>query len=173
MSFFLKKYLYKPVFGLSFALISTIIFSILFTKIIPNFIFKEINFYILFIIGIFIYCLLLEVIFLILYYLKNKRFYTHPPKVKFDKIPYKGHPYIPYVLKENNESYPAIISEYPLHKGKYRFSLQKSNNLGFMNGINGDRDVVIPKPRDIIRINCIGSSTTQNYLQQLKLKELL
>ena len=33
-----------------------------------------------------------------------------------------------------------------------------------MNGINGDRDVVIPKPRDIIRINCIGSSTTQNYL---------
>jgi len=164
MSFFLKKYLYKPAFGLSFLLISSIIFSFLFTKTIPNFIFTDMNLYILFIVGILIFCIILEVVFFTLYYLKNKRLYAYPPKVKFDKIPYKGHPYIPYVLKENKESSPPTISEYPLHKGKYKFGLLKSNNLGFMNGVNGDREVKIPKPKDIIRVNCLGSSTTQNYL---------
>ena len=39
----------------------------------------------------------------------------------------------------------------------------KVNNLGFLNGEHGDRNVALIKKDDVIRINCIGSST-MNYL---------
>ena len=36
--------------------------------------------------------------------------------------------------------------------------------MGYINGPNGDADIVIPKPEDIIRITCLGASTTGNYV---------
>ena len=35
-----------------------------------------------------------------------------------------------------------------------------------MNGENGDRDVVIPKPKNLTRINCLGASVTSNYVRE-------
>ena len=40
----------------------------------------------------------------------------------------------------------------------------KTNNYGFINGTNGNRKIEIPKPKNLIRINCIGGSTTGNYV---------
>ena len=104
--------------------------------------------------------MILKVIFRTLYFIKNKSFYKQPPKVNFDKIPYEGHPYIPYQLKENVAGTPPAAYTYPLHKGKYKFHKVKTNNLGFLNGEHGDRNVALIKKGDVIRINCIGSSTT-------------
>jgi lysophospholipase L1-like esterase len=60
----------------------------------------------------------------------------------------------------------AKIADYPLHKGKYKFTQLKTNASGFVNGPNGDRDVLVPKPEKLIRINCIGASTTGNYISE-------
>jgi len=40
-----------------------------------------------------------------------------------------------------------------------------TNSMGYYNGFDGKRDVTVPKPNKLIRINCIGGSTTQNYIQ--------
>ncbi len=107
-----------------------------------------------------------EVLFRIVYYFKYGKSYAMIPKVPFKKIYVKPHPYLPYVYKKhfaNNYSRPA--AEYPLNKDKgYYFVAKTSNNLGNFNGFDGGRDVVIPKPEGIFRINCLGASTTGNYI---------
>ena len=57
------------------------------------------------------------------------------------------------------------LLNYPLHKGKFYSSQFTTNNLGFINGVKGDRDIIIPKPKGLYRINCIGASTTGNYVK--------
>lgn len=154
----IKNFLYHPLKGIFTSIFFISFFSYIIAKIYDDTILSNIFFSFLLVI------ISLEIIFVSIYYFKNKRFYRSPPKVDFEKIHYKGHPYLPYVLKENVMGPPPHPWEYPLHKGKYKFHEISTNNLGFFNGPNGNRNVDILKPKDCIRINCLGASTTQNYL---------
>lgn len=91
--------------------------------------------------------------------------YQSFPKVPFENIYVEPHPYIPFVNKRNFTTEKGGPANYPLHKGKFFFGQYTTNNLGFANGIKGDRDIVTPKPDGLYRINCIGASTTGNYIE--------
>ncbi|MDD4940739.1 MAG: SGNH/GDSL hydrolase family protein [Candidatus Omnitrophica bacterium] len=109
--------------------------------------------------------LALEVLFRLAYYLRRGRAYCMIPKVAFKKMYVLPHPYLPYVYKKNFANNYARPAEYPLNKAKgYLFVPHVSNNLGNFNGPGGSRDVVVPKPDGLIRINCLGASTTGNYI---------
>lgn len=159
----IKNFIYNRNKGLPFLLITLSCFSVFLSFLIENVLLKD-NFFIRLILVLIFTIIFFEIFFVILYYYLNKNYYKSPPIVDFDKIPYKGHPYIPYVLKENTKGLPPTIASYPLHKDKYEFHSVYTNNLGFCNGENGDRDIEFSKTEKDIRINCIGSSTTQNYL---------
>ena len=160
----IKNLLYNPSIGFISILLIIIVLSYLTTSIFENFFFTDFSNFTKYLLSFIIVLLIFELIFIISYYFKNKKIFRLPPKVNFDKIHYKGHPYIPYVLKEKVMGPPPHPWEYPLHKGKYKFHEISSNNLGFFNGPYGNRDVTIEKPKDTVRINCLGASTTQNYL---------
>ena len=86
-------------------------------------------------------------------------------KVPFDKIYVEPHPYLPYVYKKNFICQKAGPANYPLNKKtRYLFGELHTNNLRHINGSNGGREVIIPKPEGLFRINCIGASTTGNYI---------
>ena len=53
-----------------------------------------------------------------------------------------------------------------LTEEKFTHSELTTNNMGFANGPNGDRDVSINKPEHLYRINCLGASTTGNYISE-------
>ena len=73
------------------------------------------------------------------------------------------HPYLPFIYKKNFVGGRAEQTNYPLHPELKSLPLT-TNNLGYFNGEDGSRDILIPKPKDLIRINCLGASTTGNYL---------
>lgn len=98
------------------------------------------------------------------------RFYVGSPYVTFPRVPFESiyvepHPYIPFVYKRNFKTEKGGAANYPLHRGKFSFGQYTTNNLRFANGSAGNRDVVIPKPDGLLRINCIGASTTGNYIE--------
>lgn len=117
-------------------------------------------------IGFIAYVILLEGLFRLIYKFNFKKSYKFIPKIPFKKMIFEPHPYLPYVHKKNFcLFYKEKAVEYPLNKEKmFMFGRLKSNNLGFFNGPGGDRDIVIPKPENMIRINCLGASTTGNYI---------
>lgn len=98
------------------------------------------------------------------------RFYAGSPYVPFPRVPFENiyvepHPYIPFVYKRNFKTEKGGPATYPLHKGQFFFGQYTTNNLRFANGSTGNRDVVIPKPDGLFRVNCIGASTTGNYIE--------
>ena len=107
----------------------------------------------------------LEVVFNILYFLKNKKIYKKKKKILYSRIHYIGHPYLPFVLKKRFKNHGNTSIDYPI-KQKYELTSPelKSNNLGFYNGNNGNKHVVLKNKKNKIRINCLGGSTTMNYL---------
>lgn len=119
---------------------------------------------VIFLITFVIIIVLSELLFRFFYRLYFGAKYNFIKKMPFDKIRIEPHPYLPYILKKK---LPPVSSEkmnYPLNSSFYSAEV-KTNNLRFVNGTNGDRDVVIPKPKNLYRINCIGGSTTQNYFK--------
>ena len=114
---------------------------------------------------IFLIIFFLELIFNILYYFKNKKIYVKKKKILFSKIHYQSHPYLPFILKKNFQNSGEVEINYPLKK-KYKLISPKltSNNLGYYNGENGNKNVY-QKEKGKIRINCLGGSTTMNYLK--------
>ncbi len=161
----IKNFLIDPTKGILTVFFLILIASYVVAILGDSFFFKNLNFSIVFIISLILVLIFLEIVFKLFYFYLNKKIFITPPKVNFNKIHYKGHPYIPYVLKENAVGPPPHPLEYPLHRGKYKFHNLSSNNLGFFNGPNGDRNIDKEKPDDLIRVNCLGASTTQNYLQ--------
>lgn len=98
------------------------------------------------------------------------RFYVGSPYQPFPRLPFESlyvepHPYLPFVMKRNFITEKGSPATYPLHRGQFFFGQYTTNSLGFSNGINGDRDIAIPKPDGLLRINCIGASTTGNYIE--------
>ena len=87
------------------------------------------------------------------------------PKVPFKKIYVEPHPYLPFVKKKHFISPKKMPVTYPLNKDKGFMSGQyKTNNFRINNGPKGDRDIAVPKPEGLIRVNCLGGSTTGNYI---------
>lgn len=117
---------------------------------------------ILFFLAIIIF---IEILFSILYFLKNQTKYIKKKKYLYSKIHYTDHPHLPFVLKKKFKAVGRKEINYPIKK-KYKFIAPelKSNNLGFYNGNNGDKAVSSNKKENLIRINCLGGSTTMNYL---------
>ena len=109
--------------------------------------------------------IIFEILFRVTYFFKNKKKYKNKKKVLFSKIHYESHPYLPFKLKKNFKNSGEIEVNYPLKK-KYKFVSPSliSNNLGFYNGNNGDRNIDDDK-KNKIRVNCLGGSTTMNYLK--------
>lgn len=98
------------------------------------------------------------------------RFYAGSPYEPYPKIPFENiyvepHPYIPFIYKRNFVTEKSGPATYPLHKGQFFFGQYTTNNLRFANGPGGNRDIAIPKPEGLLRINCIGASTTGNYIE--------
>lgn len=111
------------------------------------------------------YALMAEILFRLLYRIKNKKAYRLIPKIPFTKMYVEPHPYLPYVYKKNFICQKLMPVGYPLHKDKnYVFAEMKSNDSRDINGPTGDRNIEIPKPKNLIRVNCLGASTTGNYI---------
>lgn len=108
---------------------------------------------------------LAEVVFRFGYRLYTGRGYQPFPRLPFEDLYVEPHPYIPFVNKRNFTTEKAGPANYPLHKGRFFFGQYATNNMGFANGADGGRNIEIPKPHGLLRINCIGASTTGNYIE--------
>ena len=121
-----------------------------------------------------------ELLFSFFYRLYHGQKYNFIKKIPFEKITMESHPYLPYILKKKFQSIPSERINYPLHSNFYAPYL-RTNNFRYINGPNGDRDIIVPKPQNLYRINCIGGSTTQtclssgnkNYSYPMELEKIL
>jgi lysophospholipase L1-like esterase len=112
-----------------------------------------------------LYLLVTDLGFRAAYRFHLKRPYQMVPKVPFSKIIVEPHPYMPYVNKAGVTNPKRQQAHYLLNPGKYWVPQLRTNNYRYCNGPAGDRDIAIPKPPGLIRINCFGASTTGNYLE--------
>jgi len=114
------------------------------------------------------YLVLAELVFRLAYRMRTGRAVDKSPKVPFSKMHIEPHPYMPYVYKRGfSPSADGSFnreSPYPLHKGRYEMLVPVFNNFRLINGPDGRRDVVVPKPDGRCRILCLGGSTTGNYI---------
>ena len=110
--------------------------------------------------------ILVEISFRFLYFLIKRERYITQKRAKAKNLYAKPHPYVPYVNKPNFKIGGNVIPNYPLNKGKFTHSKLTTNSMGFANGPNGDRDVTADKPEHVYRINCLGASTTGNYISE-------
>ena len=152
-----KKIILNPLVGIPI--------FVLFFLIFPTFliVFYELSLkeFLILLVGILLF---LEVFFNFVFRLINGHKYKSPKKVPFKDLHIEPHPYIPYIYKRNFKSPPAEETRYPLHRGEFSTCDLRTNNFKFFNGPGGNRDIVVPKPKDLFRITCIGASTTQNYI---------
>ena len=105
-----------------------------------------------------------EVIFRLSYRLYHGFSYSKEKRVNLEKLYVEPHPYIPFVMKPHSLLEDSGAMNLPLHKERFTSGNFKSNKHGFLNGVNGDREMLTPKPKGLVRINCIGASTTGNYI---------
>ena len=152
----------NPVPTVFFLLIIFILFPILIVDQMEGNLLKKI---ILFT-GFFTFLLLAsDIVFRFIYRLLKGMPYKLFPRPNFEKLYVKSHPYIPYVMKSNHKSEVSAQADYPLHKGKFNFVELTTNNMGFFDGTKGNRDIIVPKPKNIKRVICMGASTTGNYIE--------
>ncbi len=82
--------------------------------------------------------------------------------IKETDIPIEEHPYLPWVHKKNYS--PCLNKKiYAEDRAGFMLGGLKTNNLRHVNGIDGGREVKIPKPSGMFRIVCLGDSATSNY----------
>jgi len=117
------------------------------------------------IISLVIYVAAVDIVFKICYRVKTGSPYRFIPKVPFKSMYIEPHPYLPFVYKKNFLCQKAMPATYRLNHDKgYIFPQLKTNNFRHINGPKGDRDIEVPKPKDLFRVNCLGASTTGNYI---------
>lgn len=120
--------------------------------------------FIYFIVSFLVIIFVAEFTFLFLYRLLTGDHYKFKKKVEFNKLVFEPHPYLPFICKKKFKRENDVKEiNYPLHK--VGIPELTTNNLGHYNGENGDREILIPKPKNLIRINCLGGSTTGNYVK--------
>ncbi len=106
-----------------------------------------------------------EILFRLCYRIMRKRPYQFIPRIPFKKMYIEPHPYLPYVSKKHFLCSENIAARFQLNQDKgYKFTELKTNNFRHYNGPDGSRDIVMPKPEGLTRINCLGASTTGNYI---------
>ena len=82
--------------------------------------------------------------------------------IKEMDIPIEEHPYLPWVNKKNYS--PSLNKKiYAEERAGFMLGGLKTNNLRHVNGVDGGREVKIPKPSGMFRILCLGDSATGNY----------
>ncbi len=156
------KFSKKPINIFTQIIFFFIVIPIFISNLIGTTFIEKFFYYILSILVIFV---LVEFIFLFLYRLVTGNNYRFIKKLDFNKIAYEPHPYLPFILKKKlKRLHGTSPNNYPLNKD-VKFPQLTSNNIGYYNGDYGDRDVLIPKPKNLIRINCLGGSTTGNYIK--------
>jgi lysophospholipase L1-like esterase len=107
-----------------------------------------------------------EMGFRILYRRKSGHPWTMVPKVPFDEMYVEPHPYLPFSNKRNFLTPRESRASYPLNADKgYIFAQYRINDLRYVTGPSGGREIAVPKPEGLVRINCLGASTTGNYLR--------
>lgn len=115
--------------------------------------------------GVAALILVVESVFRITYLRKYKKPYEMIPRILFENICVEPHPYLSFVLKKDASSLLTGLTSYPLDRDKiYKTGQFNTNSMGNSNGPNGMREVVIPKPKGLFRIHCLGASTTHNYI---------
>ena len=112
---------------------------------------------------VFLSILILEIIFQIIYKLKTGEIYKKIPKINYEKITVKPHPYLPFIYKDNFKNQGKEMINFPIKKYSYLAPELKTNSLGLYNGNYGDRE--IDSISKNFKINCLGGSTTGNYLE--------
>ena len=122
--------------------------------------------FLLIITTIIVFSIFVETIFRIFFYILNKRFFVPSKRIKYDQLYVESNPYIPYKFKSSFKNEKESLADYPLHKGEIFFGNYETNNLGYLNGPNGDRDVEFKIKENLIRVNCLGASTTGNYIKK-------
>ena len=150
----------KPFNTLLLLVIILLIFPYLVGNFIGNSLIEKLK---IFLITFIILFVIAEFLFLFLYRLYRGSKYIFIKKIPFDKLYVEPHPYLPLIYKKKFRGPQSIRLNYQIHSNYYSPNLT-TNNLRFNNGPNGDRDIIVPKPKDLIRINCIGASTTGNYI---------
>ena len=154
----------KPFNILIFIVIIFLIFPYLVVSFIGD---TSSNKLIIFLVTFLILIIIAEFLFLFLYRLYKGSKYIFIKKIPFEKFYVEPHPYFRFIYKRHFQGPASEKLNYPLHSNYFSSNL-KTNNLRFFNGPNGDRDIVVPKPKSLIRINCIGASTTGNYISENK-----
>lgn len=154
------NYLNNRKFVLSGLIIFFILLPLFLAVSIENTFLKKTFFFIIFYIFL---LLIFEFFFLFIYRLKFGFHYNFIKKIPFDKMLREPHPYLSYVYKKNFKRTEQENFTYPLHPDLQTPKNLSTNNLGFLNGESGDRNIDRVKPDGLIRINCIGASTTGNY----------
>ena len=98
--------------------------------------------------GGLIYLLILDGVFRLVVRIARGHPYQMRDKIPFKKMYVEPHPYLPYVLKKKILIQHKQPTNYPLDlENKYHFGQYYTNNLRHINGSDGSRDVVIPKPQ--------------------------
>lgn len=111
--------------------------------------------------------LILELAFQLIIKIYTGSFYQEVEKIKFKELFIETHPFLTYVNKRNFNSKKTGKAQYPLHaEAGYSYPPVRTNNFRHSDGTSGDRPIIIPKPKDLIRILCLGASTTGNYISQ-------
>ena len=154
------KIIKNPTQGTIFLLLFFIILPIFISIIFGTNLFEKLKIY--FALSLFM-IVFSELAFRILYRLFNGEKYNFPIRIPFEKIHVEPHPYIPYIYKKDFTGPPSERLNYDLNNSFFSSEL-KTNNLGFYNGEKGNRSIEMPKPNNLYRINCIGGSTTGNYI---------
>lgn len=106
----------------------------------------------------------LEISFRVLHRFFLRFPYQMKDKVPFEEIYFEPHPYLPYAYKKNFTMQRETPASYPLHSGVYTHPQLRTNNFRHACGPDGGRQIIVPKPDGLIRISCLGASTTDNYL---------
>ena len=147
-----------------YRLILLAIIFFVFPYLVGNFIGDSpINRLIISLITFIFFILIAEFLFRFFYRLYFGESYIFLKNIPFEKLYVEPHPYLPYIYKKNFLVSAPKKLNYPLHANYYSSNLT-TNNFRFNNGPNGDRDIIVPKPKNLVRINCIGGSTTGNYI---------
>ena len=84
--------------------------------------------------------------------------------VDLDRFTLEPHPYLPYVYKKNSFLNEIADNKSAARDRKYTFYGVHTNSMRCVNGYDGDREIQVPKPEGLIRISCLGDSTTASYI---------
>ena len=91
--------------------------------------------------------------------------YDAPEKIRFEDLHVKPHPYLRWVYKSNFlVQKKATIARYPLNYGGFSYPRITTNDFGVPNGEDGSTNYDEAKDSGVIRVACIGASTTGNYI---------